>query len=376
MKKTFFSPANHQPATHVLVIGVGEYPYCGTNSAHPSARRVTNLTSPVHTAYAAAKLFIDNKDHFGGAPHAPLASISLLAEPHPNNAVMRSWGGHNPAHDLPTFENVKREMRELQRNKKASDILVLYWCGHGFWAKNEQLLLCRDVGKDGDFFDRVVNISQDQFRTAGSEPNFQVWFIDACSDPINNLNDVSASSVTTLPDGISDEAYANAIQRKVCAVFHAAAPRTQATGDPNQPSTFFRALKRCIEYHGWTPDGPNGWCLDVSSIIFSLVDFFKKSPQIPRYPRNIGNRNLISKTTVSVPVELGSDPHPRQHKNVRHNLTNSTVQFHQKNPTFKRWKLNVPAGLYNLNGQNVNNLETKSAPVFLDPRLREGFLKW
>jgi len=75
-KALVFENRGANPGTHVLIIGIGEYPHLirGENENTAIAEGMEQLDAPPISARAVAKWFLDNFEN----PERPLASLAMV----------------------------------------------------------------------------------------------------------------------------------------------------------------------------------------------------------------------------------------------------------------------------------------------------------
>ena len=359
------SNTQSSPVTHALVIGIGEYPFCGPGATAKGANKINDLSSPSHSAYAIAKSLIDNADKF----HAELGSVTLLAE----DLQQHGW---TPT--LPTFANVRKAFRAWQANGKHADCLLLYWCGHGFEFDRDQLLVCRDTGKDGDFWDYVVNISADYYTAHTSKPKTQLWCIDACRDAAEDLKIFNPNARTLLPD-TNVSSITNSGHKDMTFIQASGAFR-KAAGLSRKPSFFSAAFIDCLKWAAWNKVHQQ-WQVRTSDFVQPINRIFAEREYEGSCDAQtvIGQHPILSSALgPEIPASFRCDPKTAQ---PRVKLSLLDIQrmsvSSQSRPSLSAWQLNVTGGLFYLQGQSVDDEDdSKETPIWIQPSSREGILPW
>lgn len=199
-------------ATHVLLIGCGEYP--GLQSTAPHA---SGLTSPSLSSAAMADWFLSGKDALGEHafqpqeafhnPYAPLGSLALLMSP---AAPYSAPSGHQIMPSRPTLANIRAAyfawLTRLGTNPSSRG--VFYFCGHGVGDGASQSLLADDVDPSSHLplshsMFHLSNTCQASIRQTAAALYF---FIDACADfsreirnAIGTTDSLIAGDVSSMP---------------------------------------------------------------------------------------------------------------------------------------------------------------------------------
>jgi len=171
-------PGN-KPGTHVIAIGIGNYDHLegGTGQLTNHHLGMKQLTSPPLSARAVATWFIENFD----CEEAPLTSVSLvLSEPQP-----AQYTGDRGPRTVPqgTYEEVSAALVAWSDRASGNtrNRLILYFCGHGLGAGDDNLYLLRDYGRNRtDPMMGALNYSKLKVGLACLRPSFQFLLFDAC----------------------------------------------------------------------------------------------------------------------------------------------------------------------------------------------------
>jgi len=359
-----WNKTRNEPTTHALVIGIGYFPYCGVNSTVPGARRIKNLSSPAYTAYSVANSLITNAERF----HAKLGSVTLLTEDLNQN-------GWTPT--LPSFDNVRSAFREWQDKAGAKDCLFLYWCGHGFEYERHQLLMCRDAGKDGYFWDYVLDISDDFHKAQGSKSKTQLWCIDACRDAAEDLKLFGPKGNSVLRD-ITKSAIKHAAKKDL-SLLNATGAFAQANGLVNQPSYFSKAFVDALDWASWRRINQQ-WQVRTTDFVQPINDLLyereidtrcRSLNAIGQHPILASNDGpLIPSSFLCAPTNLQA-----QTTLSLLNGNRDTVSA-QDIPSNGAWKEKVSGGHFYLQGKNVNDNRSNESSVWIQPSDRVGVLRW
>jgi hypothetical protein len=157
--------------THVLVIGVGEYPYLpGGAEFDPETgyEDLGQLASPPQTARDIAKWFCDNYRNSS----APLGTVSLLVSEPGAAASSRA-----------TIANVCAAIKGWKRRSEGDpkSFPIFYFCGHGLASGELLALLAEDFAADTDSrLSGALDFVRFHQGMARLKSERQLFFVDAC----------------------------------------------------------------------------------------------------------------------------------------------------------------------------------------------------
>ena len=144
-----FSDNSPGPKMHVLLIGVGGYPFLKGGSSPVEqhfdfAQRIGQLTSPEHSVRELYDTIVSL--HQRNAWITPLGSIEILmSTADGGDSVLE---GETLEHA--TIKNIRKTYREWASRCETDkdNIAFLFYCGHGFEYVGVQHLLAEDFGED------------------------------------------------------------------------------------------------------------------------------------------------------------------------------------------------------------------------------------
>jgi hypothetical protein len=248
-----FDDGSPQPGTHVLLIGVGDYPFLKGGAA-PAAKLFAHhmgmgqLSSPPKSVEELARWFFDGQDGFNN-PERPLRSLQMLC----SAAVPVVWAPQGAAGQpvakaktAGVAQAIKDWMARTNRNEE--NLAFLYFCGHGLsFGETQNSLLLEDFG--GDVNDPMSNaIAFDELRLGlmrQCEARYQCHFIDACRTlPIRDFIDTFGdenTGIAVVSGGLSKK-----LRDKLAPVFFATGLASVAYGLQDQASLFLQGMLRCF----------------------------------------------------------------------------------------------------------------------------------
>jgi hypothetical protein len=175
--------------THVLIIGIGDYPNAHqtpTASLYSALLGVTPLTSSTISAREIADWFLAEFHN----PDAPLGSLELLlSEPAPSiyhHAVTKAPYAVDRA-DFAHFQTAFREW-EARCDSSKDNLAVFYYSGHAAESAN-RILLPSDFpvpvppGGEPDW-NQVVNFNATRAGMEYCKAAHQFYFLDCCRTPL------------------------------------------------------------------------------------------------------------------------------------------------------------------------------------------------
>ena len=175
-------------ATHVLIIGCGEYP-CRAAAGYPDMQ----LISPGPSAEAMANWYLSGVDAMPDGlglppdqafydPDAPLGSLALLTSPLQNYRT--PFDSVVPG-TLPTRSNIENAYNEwLNRlGQNPNSLGIFYFCGHGVSDGESQFLVADDFGaKEDDIWSAAFHVNNTCLATSHRIQAKLFYVIDACNE--------------------------------------------------------------------------------------------------------------------------------------------------------------------------------------------------
>jgi hypothetical protein len=180
-----YRAADDGPRTHVLIVGVGRYPFLrGGGPRADASTPIGQIESCPRSARALAQWFIESYDY----PQAPLGTVALLTSEHPKEPFQTPSGSWLPLDpDYNVFASAAaawfQNGNTLERNR-----LVFIFCGHGYGYGPETSLLFRDFDfRRLDRWDSALDLGTFRAGMEQCAAAEQIFFIDACRRPHGDL---------------------------------------------------------------------------------------------------------------------------------------------------------------------------------------------
>lgn len=306
-----FEDKTDRAGTHVLLIGIGDYPWlegganCTTDERKRLAMGMGQLGAPPKSARALADWFLDGFSN----PAQELASLALIiSEP---AAAQYSHTRAPAPKTLPrgTISDVKKAVAAwiARTSKRRDNSLVFSFCGHGLQSGNA-VLLCRDYAKSTtNRFEGAIDFEQFRIALSTQQPDTQLLFVDACRTPDADaalLGQATPGDALLSLESLSKRDNAPAAQ----SVHFATSLYTEAWGRDDEPSLFSSALLESLAGGGATQ--ATGWWVTTSGLHSALATYLERISRdegISQRPAAQTVQFRISKPPqVTVPVYVKS----------------------------------------------------------------------
>lgn len=235
------------PATHALVIGVGDYPHL--NGGIPGKRTqqhdgMEQLTSPPISARLFASWLMSEEFHH---PKKPLASVALLlSEAAPAPFVDPKDPAKKFDVPLANSTNVRLAIRELfnRGDENAENLLIFYFCGHGIAAGTDTALLLSDYGaNDLNALEGAIDFRLLRIGMNRSKASEQCFFVDACRASTDTLIEAAGHAGQVI---IAGGQRPFDLPPRRAPVFYATLNGFKAFALPGKPTIFTDALLKAL----------------------------------------------------------------------------------------------------------------------------------
>lgn len=264
--------------THVLLIGIGAYPFLEDGSDYDAmehekyAMGMGQLDAPPVSMRLMADWFLD---HFANADRE-LASLALiLSEEEPANYAHARAGSGSRVVPRGTIDEVRRAVVAWRRRAagRRDNGLIFAFCGHGVQSGNP-VLLCRDYNEIPESrFQGAIDF--DAFRVALStnQPDTQLFLVDACRTPGNDDSLLGKGTPgNALLDLLSLDERDNA--PAVQSVHFATSLYTPAWGRTGGPSLFTEALLKALA--GGAAESSQQWWVTTGRLHSVLATYLAR----------------------------------------------------------------------------------------------------
>ncbi|WP_113924804.1 caspase family protein [Cognataquiflexum aquatile] len=342
----FIEKIREEPQTHILIIGVGGYPYLNNGiksipQTFEGAQMLGQLSSPPVSAEAFYNAVMDLDDQ--EAWIRSIGSVEVLISPSPNGKPV--FQSHSP--DVATLANIKKSYREWKKrcDSNVDNVAIFFFCGHGL-EKGEHYLLAEDFGEvpeapwDGSF---AFDMTRRAFFTCKART--QLFFVDACRQLTSDMltTDLPMNPIEP-PSILAKDCTYNLTQK-------ASAANESAYGRKNEVSYYTKALIGALLGDAVSNDSSE-WCVDTGRISSQMNSFLQKVAPGEGYPQRCISTtsdvtNIIRfKETPEVPLRVTCAPESALPLAELSYLNLDTNQGETRAPLNTPWDTKVKAGIY------------------------------
>lgn len=361
----------NSPQTHVLIVGVGDYPHLlgGSTAATARARDsfgLSQLTSPQVSAAAFANWLpkLTNR-------RTPLGTINLLLSP----ANCTDGAGNSSVVDLPTMANLKTAFSAWSQRCDANDtnIAIFYFCGHGLEKNGNSILLPCDFGNPAEAnisanmidFDLTYNCN-----LLECSAKTQIYLIDACRQTSTQL-----LALRTSPTALTSTTKLHQLLRDA-PVIKATNSGLKAHAEPGKVSFYTQALLACLEKMGARGQNAGRWEIATSSLGQAMKYYLKRLTPSGLEPLicDVGGRSnfdtVIHYFVGTAYVMSSIDCEPSAALPVAQFFLRNGSTFVKSRVTSEPnpWELEVPAGNYDIEVKfRITQYVDKVCPQLMQP---------
>jgi hypothetical protein len=350
-----------QVGTHVVVIGVGRYPYLLGGEAPEEERfelhgGMGQLTSPPRSAIEISNWFVTSHKY----PDKPLRTLELLISGTPNTFMTPT--GQAVAAEPATMENIRKAVKRWRDrgDLHEENHLLFYFCGHGVSTGSEQSLLSEDFGDDRDNpFRHGVDFWGLHVGMRGCRAKRQCYFLDACQTVSQTY--LEQFGVKSLGDAIIAGSTSSNLQKTEQPVILACALGAKAYGEEGKASFFLQALLAAFKGAAAKVNGYGEWEIDTAQLRGGLNAFLERMVE-----RGYGKEQVARDEKLTVPFSLGvldgepivpidiscGNPDKTEEFAFRCVLRGSDVQSCQGGKK-RIWEIDLPHDKYDFLAENV-----------------------
>jgi hypothetical protein len=355
------------PATHAVVIGVGDYPHLldGSGALTDKHGDLRQLSSPPESAFAFARWLLDEFNN----PDAPLASLSLLVSDANARAIEHP---HLDAPVVPLPAQSDHVVAALRAWKNLGDsheqnLMLFFFCGHGVARGLEGMtLLLRDYGAEPAMpMEGAIDFAAFQRGMAQCAASYQCFFVDACRQVSDLARNTTESGRKVIQDDInrpfaSDWNYA---------VLFATVEGEAAYGRRDKPSFYTEELIRGLNGTAANNRNADGeWRVstgDLNAAIHRGLSL--RGPKI-RNPavRLVEFEFHRPRHAPQVPVVVFCEP-PSDTALVEFACWRAGQQIDHRAPAPEAWRTELPYGVYDFTAQVDERSGSRTGEMVLPP---------
>jgi hypothetical protein len=341
---------SRQPATHAIVIGVGEYPHLvgGTGPLTAKHGDLVQLSSPPCSAFTFAKWLLDEFNN----PDVPLASLSLLVSDSEREAFSHPRIAAPVVPPLADSTGVINALREWKNRGDLNEqnLLLFFFCGHGVArGLDGATLLLRDYGEVPPApMDGAIDFAAFQRGMAQCAASFQCFFVDAC----RQVSDIATHTTETGRRVIQDDINRPFASDWNYAVLFSTVEGQKAYGRKSKPSFYTEELIKGL--NGAAANNRNAarqWRVGTSDLNQSIHRGLAQRGKKIRNPavRLVEFEFHVPKREPRVPVKVFCTPKaPAEVASMY--CERKGVVVERYGPSEKEWITELPFGRYDFKG--------------------------
>lgn len=233
------------PATHALVVGVGDYPHLPGGSSGIKAKLPAGMR-PLSSPPVSARAFSDWLIRDFNNPVRPLASVELLVNSAPSDYQpperlgVPQQPGQSGAATLKAISDAAVRWK-ARGNIHPDSLLIFYFCGHGLSQGSEFAVVANDYGaNEGLPLAGLIDVKAFLIGMNDCAAREQCYFIDACRTADASLIDVGhygeslVQKIAAPTVGLAQSVYYSTLGGEV------------AHGRQNEVSVYTQALLRSL----------------------------------------------------------------------------------------------------------------------------------
>lgn len=362
------------PQTHLLIIGVGRYPFLmGGNSELEQTseylRAIGQLTSPAHSA----KLFCEEsfRLHQIGAWMKPLGSIDVLTDLPVDNLQ------EGVDVEEPTRMNISRAYAAWKQrcNQHKDNVALFYFAGHGYGGPMDHYLMPSDIGNlPGEPFREAIDFNSTRAAFHNCQAQTQLFFVDTCrSIPLETILFQYRPTPLDAVAQLQGEC-------EYPLTLLSTANNMLAYGPKNAPSFFASAVLKGLSCYG-AENLDDQWKITIDGIRIGINKWigmeYEKDGNKQRCISTSGSSVEIIKLPAAPKAWLHVDCNPDLAMTVAKLSCEGESSYHERHPLPEPWEVELDAGYYKLEASfDGNEYGRKTNFAKVHPPLTKHILKW
>jgi hypothetical protein len=333
------------PGTHVLIVGVGEYPHLvgGSGVLLPSHDNMGQLNSPPVSARAVATWFLAHYNN----PARQLSSLDLLISD-PSSATFTAPDRTKHRIERATFANTEQAVLawKARGDTNEANLVVFFFCGHGIASGSQTTLLLEDFGRLPDApLNHAVDFNALYLGMDKCDARTQCFFVDACRVASGAL--LTADKFSGMPIIYGS----TRLKVRKAPVYYATVPGALAYGRVDAPSVFSEALLKALEGAG-SDDFDGDWRIQTDVLNRGIHHLLRRSVDKTAAEAQLSIVDHLTRFALHhlpgrpiVPVEVACDPDDwNQHAVL--SFMGRARQEKRMPPLADDWDLDLEEGSY------------------------------
>jgi len=344
-----FEQATDGPATHAIVIGVGDYPHLdgGADNMSNNSYGMGQLYSPPHSARKFAEWLLTKYDN-----PKKIGTVDLIISDSITQHFYNPRDNQTVQIERATFEAVKNAISAWYKrgNSHEENFMILYFCGHGMGSGSITSLVLEDFGSnDANELHALWDFSDFHQGMERCRARQQCFFIDACRVASSTLIGSLRSKGDPIIPG---SAYFPHSGSRQAPVYYSTFPGSYAYGRLNDISLFSEALLRALDGSG-SDDTTGNWIVYPNTLLrginYLLSQLTTNGGDQSCFADSLADDFIIhqisSTPMVSVTISCEPEEHNAEASLAYSDDQNNEILRTEKSPA--QWETFLEAGIYN-----------------------------
>lgn len=305
--------ASNGPATHALVIGVGNYPHLegGGGEPTPDNDEMKQLSSPPISARAFSDWLIKEFNN----PLVPLASVAMLISDKEDQTYNHPDGVEIVV-ERANIANISQAILDWKArgDSDSRNMMIFYFCGHGMTAGLDMALVLEDFGAiKGMPLKGAMDFREFHLGMDTCEARKQIYFIDACRSPSTAMFDAYRCAGEKIIYGKTRAT--RGMEPREAPIFYSSLSGEIAYGLDNQVSLYTQALLKALACSAQKIDVDQKWRVYTDSLHSGILMILKRIVEKDIRLRQTNSTDQLSSfsfheliTDPLIPVVVGCNP--------------------------------------------------------------------
>ena len=355
--------ASPDPGTHVLLIGVGHYPF-QQERENPVARamRFNQLSSPPVSVREMVNWFMDTQDGFNN-PARPLRSIQVLCSAVDPMSLVDSTGQQQVIDKakMPLVQQAILDWMD-RASRNPENTAIFYFCGHGVaFGEAQNSLLLEEFGQNQNN-PTVDAIAFDEMRLGvmrRCDAKHQIHLIDACRTPPSKTY-VETYGANNWGIPIAVAGINASLREKIAPIYFATGLAATAYGLEGQPSVFTQGLLESMRGPA-SRDKDEHWEVQVPALAEGINKCVARMTlqALPQYcqPRDTGQELTLHRLrgAPEVVVKVFTRDLERLQEATLTHTEEDSLAYGERGPDKLPWWIALTSGPYRFEALSVKD---------------------
>lgn len=340
--------------THILIIGVGGYPYLSGGELERDNQRMFSRIKQLTPAPYSAKAMYDTvmEIHQGGNWIAPLGSVDILISCPPGMQI--DVAGH--PYKTPTLQAIREAYNgwKSRCDRNEDNVAIFYFCGHGMEKTSDYLLAQDFLESPGIPQEKAFNLNQTRTGFNSCKARNKLFFIDACREITADILNIPFDSY-----GLDDTPYLG-LPGPYTFLQQSAVPRAKAWGRDFEITVYTKALVAALKGQASANHDGTGWIVDTGELNTKMNTLISELNEIDRPPQSCTSETRepipIIRHSAAPDVDLEVSTMPLQYMADTsfscYSSDNNTL-VSERNAEPSVWNFSVKSGAYKIVAQSI-----------------------